>query len=335
MTSRHPGESRGPGLDTGFRRYDRGSVLIVSLWMVTILTLLALAFVHRTGVELRLTAYQWDEMRLLQGAEDALFVSRREFRRRQGAAPFGALNQAWSQAPGVFKDHPVPGGGFTVSHRAGEETLYGLEDEAGRINVNTAPPDVLERLFGGAAPAVLDWRDADDERRPGGAEKSDYGSGAPRNGPFQSVEELLLVKGVTPSLYRQVQDLVTVDGNGQVNLNTASPAALAALGLGESLAVKIAAFRRGPDGKEGTGDDGVFSTADGAPGLLAKSQALSTGEAASLSGALGRGLLTARAGALRLNVLARLEDGRSSRAFTIVVPAGAPVGVVLHWREGA
>ena len=54
------------------------------------------------------------------------------------------------------------------------------------------------------ADAILDWIDEDEESRPYGAE-ADYYNGlvtsySPSNGPLQSVEELLLVRGVTPTL---------------------------------------------------------------------------------------------------------------------------------------
>ena len=54
------------------------------------------------------------------------------------------------------------------------------------------------------AEAILDWIDEDDDPRPLGAESEYYTAlptpYEPRNGPLQSVEELLLVRGVTPTL---------------------------------------------------------------------------------------------------------------------------------------
>ena len=54
------------------------------------------------------------------------------------------------------------------------------------------------------ADAILDWIDADDNPRPNGAE-SQYYLGlplpyVPRNGPPVTIDELLLVRGVTPEL---------------------------------------------------------------------------------------------------------------------------------------
>ena len=55
------------------------------------------------------------------------------------------------------------------------------------------------------ADAILDWLDEDEEPRAYGAEFSDYYSQLqpaykPANGPIQSIEQLLLVRGVTPQL---------------------------------------------------------------------------------------------------------------------------------------
>ncbi|ADB18326.1 hypothetical protein Psta_3667 [Pirellula staleyi DSM 6068] len=94
---------------------------------------------------------------------------------------------------------------------------YGLEDESTRLNLNTllaleaqsegSGKNLLMALPGmteDVADAILDWIDEDDEARDLGAE-IDYYSGlspayACKNGPLETVEELLLVRGVTPAL---------------------------------------------------------------------------------------------------------------------------------------
>ena len=94
---------------------------------------------------------------------------------------------------------------------------YGLENESSRINLNSLLLAELQTENGGrdllmglpgmtedVADAIMDWIDDDDEVRDFGAEL-DYYSGldppyAPRNGMMETVEELLLVRGVTPDL---------------------------------------------------------------------------------------------------------------------------------------
>lgn len=115
---------------------------------------------------------------------------------------------------------------------------FGLENLSGRLNLNTllsmeqsgadtgeeeempvgtssgatataamSARDVLMQLPGmdeQIADCILDWMDADDEPREFGAEVDTYSSldppYAPKNGPLDTIEELLLVQGVTPSL---------------------------------------------------------------------------------------------------------------------------------------
>jgi hypothetical protein len=99
---------------------------------------------------------------------------------------------------------------------------FGLEDESARINLNvllkleeqalalgqeTLIRDLMMTLPGmtvDIADAILDWMDEDDETREYGAE-ADYYAGltpayAPKNGLLETVEELLLVRDVTPQL---------------------------------------------------------------------------------------------------------------------------------------
>lgn len=93
---------------------------------------------------------------------------------------------------------------------------FGLEDESTRLNLATllagsneekAQRDRLMKLPGmteEVADSILDWIDTDEDEREFGAESSYY-SGltppySPKNGVPTNVEELLLVRGVTPSL---------------------------------------------------------------------------------------------------------------------------------------
>lgn len=141
---------------------------------------------------------------------------------------------------------------------------YRITDEEARINLNTSPPDRIDRLLQTLGvdkierdvvlDSLQDWRDANDEHRLNGAE-SDYYLALPvpyraRNGNLEAVAELLQIKGVTRSLYegregrRGLADLVTVKSPGQVNINTASPDVLRAIGLSDAEIIEIVQSRR-------------------------------------------------------------------------------------------
>jgi len=129
---------------------------------------------------------------------------------------------------------------------------YRITDEEARLNVNNSPPDRIDRLLrtlgldkevrDTIGDSIQDWRDPNEAHRLNGAESDDYYLKLPvpyraHNANLESVAELLQIKGVTPAIYNGTKDrpglagLVTVRGSGSVNMNTAGPGALAALGL--------------------------------------------------------------------------------------------------------
>ncbi len=84
---------------------------------------------------------------------------------------------------------------------------FGITDESGRMNLNSANMDMLLKLpdmTAELAAAIIDWRDSDSEVTPGGAESEYYLLQNPpyqaKNGPFETIDELLLVRDVTPEL---------------------------------------------------------------------------------------------------------------------------------------
>ena len=108
--------------------------------------------------------------------------------------------------------------------------------------------------------ALIDWIDADDTERDHGAEGGYYLSKSPpyeiRNAPLIYQEELLLIRGMTKELfygnkeYLALGKFLTVAGrSGKININTAPPELLIALGenISEESANDMVAFRQEED----------------------------------------------------------------------------------------
>ncbi len=131
---------------------------------------------------------------------------------------------------------------------------YGVEDESARINLNTilmadsAATDGARTLLMGlpgmtedVADAILDWIDTDDELRDQGAELSYYaglGYGC-KNGPLDTIEELLLVRGVTPDLLFGAD----FNRNGLIDANEANnPSLSSATGLSSEVDLGWASY---------------------------------------------------------------------------------------------
>ncbi len=91
---------------------------------------------------------------------------------------------------------------------------YGITDESSKLNINDATPNQLALLLRQFADeetnvselvdALIDWRDADETPRPFGAETEYYARLEPpyrvKNAPFDTVEEILLVRGFSGTL---------------------------------------------------------------------------------------------------------------------------------------
>jgi type II secretory pathway component PulK len=156
-----------------------------------------------------------------------------------------------------------------VSLGAGQFS-YRITDEEARLNLNTSPPDRVDRLLQALGVSKIDrdvvndslqdWRDPNEEHRANGAESDDYYLKLPvpyraRNANLESITELLQIHGVleTPAIFwgtperPGLADVVTVvktQPQGQVNLNTASTCAMQALGLSDAKISEVMQSRR-------------------------------------------------------------------------------------------
>ena len=194
---------------------------------------------------------------------------------------FDGTGEIWFNDEYKFRGQSFGEGEFTISNETYDwasgqmKVRYGVIDENKKINLNTADKNMLKALFEVAAKleegaarefadVIMDWRDTDSNRRPFGAEKYDYMAGENSyecpDAPFQSIEELQLLKGMTPEIYELIAPYVTVFGDGQINLNTASPVVLSTMGISEQAVNYIYAARIGGDSVEGTEDDTLYNS---------------------------------------------------------------------------
>ncbi|HEV8307656.1 MAG TPA: hypothetical protein VGW35_08295 [Methylomirabilota bacterium] len=130
---------------------------------------------------------------------------------------------------------------------------YRISDEEARLNLNRASPDILHRLLTELGverqirdvivDSILDWRDPNEEHRLNGAE-SEYYLALPvpyrsKNADFDTVDELLQVRGVTPEIFYGrpespgLREYLTVAGTGAININTASDVVLRTMGFAQ------------------------------------------------------------------------------------------------------
>ena len=135
----------------------------------------------------------------------------------------------WYEDSISFERIDLATGEFSVIAPARENTprvpRYGLLDLNSRLNVNTAAENQLSaipQIDPSIVDAIVDWRDGDENTRPGGAERGHYQRlDFPyeiRNGPLQTHTEMLLIKGIDRDVFYRED----TNGNGVIDEDEAA-----------------------------------------------------------------------------------------------------------------
>lgn len=205
------------------RRAQRGAALLIVLWTALLLSALMAGALASARIEAKITAARVEKFKARQALESALDLA------------------AWKVAVGeydgdesvIFEDFVL--NGYSV------KAEFSLEQE--KIDLNLSSEETWRDFFraarvaperaGKLAARIADWRDADDDARPNGAEAKDYLQAEGKkigNRPFASVGELKLVLGMTPDLYACIAPAVSIFASGAAP----SPRALALVGADTS-----------------------------------------------------------------------------------------------------
>ncbi|NOX43717.1 MAG: type II secretion system minor pseudopilin GspK [Gammaproteobacteria bacterium] len=226
---------------------EKGVALITALLVVALVTVTVVAMVTRQQLDIRRTSniLQRDQAYVftLGGEAFATQVLKKD---PQGIDHRGE-DWAIKLPPFPFKDGVL---------------IFSLDDLSGRFNINNLvdadgvvspwdvrrlrqmieiiqdlpdqPDEFKQVLPSDLVNAMVDWIDEDGDVRSGGAEDGDYLDGElpyrTANQLMASPSELLLVKGVTPLIYKILLPYVaTLPGRTKINVNTAKEELLQAL----------------------------------------------------------------------------------------------------------
>ena len=332
-------------IQTPLKNRRRALALIVVVYVLAALGTLAFALAFRSSIGLYQAQLLVDR---IQQDELALAACTRACRLLAMDDPnVDSHDDIWAGWRAL--EMPPDSGNTRVSG----QVWWRLVDESGRINVNLAPSDVLSRIEGldqAAVASMLDWIDEDDIANPDGAEKDYYANLSPghacRNGPLESLEELAFIKGITADMYfgtRQpealddlndlaleqpnalreeestagLNELLTVYGNGKINLNTALPDVLRALPFLSETAVGEILSRQKPRARK-------FATAAD----------IETNDAFSLTDKIVL-LQVAKFNSnhFQLQVRSRSEGMSSICEYTAIIERDGPAVRVLNWQR--
>jgi type II secretory pathway component PulK/phosphotransferase system HPr-like phosphotransfer protein len=172
-----------------------GVALIVVLWVLVILSMVVLSFAAAVGVHTRASTNIGRKSMAYLSAMAG--IDRVILDLENDENGYDGLDELWPYVDSHNDELLQAPAAYQIS----------VIDECSKLDINTATPEALLALPGMTeelVDAIIDWRDEDDEPRPMGAEEEYYQALAPpyhcANQPFQTVEELLLVKGMTREL---------------------------------------------------------------------------------------------------------------------------------------
>ncbi len=261
---------------------NQGSVLILTLWVIFMLAMLAVAV--GAHIEGRLALARRIEQRTVGYCAARVGVERGLARLLQETNGWDGLTEPWADSATEFSNGVSGAGVFSLFYAiersdGGSNLVYGVRDEQSKFDINQRrkePIVALLEVAGGLSheAAIRAGEEIDAARTPAADKSPSIGAKTGwidshiEPGPFKSIYELRWIKGVTPEIFENIKEHITVSGGFRVNLNTADAVVLQSLGMlsggaggkaAQSLTRKILQFReRG----------GIFKTYQGA-GLVA------------------------------------------------------------------
>ncbi len=308
---------------------ERGFALIVVMLVLALLAVVVTEFAFSARLEASMVRSYRDGVQARHLAEAGVQQAIREILSQSQITALDEQGQVvfYRALPGQTTPVRLPALPRTHVGLGPGEFSYRISDEAARLSLNGVGPDRLGRLLVALEvdrpqrdiimDSLQDWRDANELHRTNGAE-SDFYLRLPvpyraRNGNLQDVSELLQIRGVTRELYGGVEggpglaDLVTALAVTSVNLNTAPPLVLKALGLSDAEIAEVVRTR-------------VRAPYPSVPGRFA-GRGFTVGSSSFRIEAEG-----VVAGVARGRVVAVVQRGRQSRALAVSI---------VSWRPGA
>jgi general secretion pathway protein K len=205
---------------------QRGVALLLVLWACTLLAILLGGYAALARTEALQARYEFAQAQAHYDAEA------------------GLMQAVYSLQDPIARQRWIGDGRTYTFHYDKAVIAISAIDEGGKVDINAASPEVLQGLFHavGMNPAkaqtladhVVDWRNPAGQPGQASSQDSAYQAAGrhygPRHGPFATIEELQMVLGMTPAIYKQVAPVITIwAGAGSPDPNTAPPLALAAI----------------------------------------------------------------------------------------------------------
>jgi type II secretory pathway component PulK len=188
-------------------QWRRGAALIAVLWIVAVMGSITMVLTRQARLSLKINRNVTETTQAELLAEACIHRAMAALVQDLQETTSDNKNEDWYDSKALFGDVILGKGVYRAAHPNLEQEntiAYGLTDECGKLNLNTATREMLLQLPNAEetiVDAILDWRDEDSDPRQFGAEDEYYQSlpepYLAKNNLFDTLEELLLVKDMT------------------------------------------------------------------------------------------------------------------------------------------
>lgn len=253
-------------------------MLVVTLWLIVVLAVGAVALSGYLSTETRLMRYHIANAQARAWAESGVFLALERLAAdaqhperllpggAQTATTYDWLGDEWAS----FPEHVDDPGTWAVRlptqpephvNLSGQLTIR-IVDEERKLDINPlkmkTPPADVQQVFQTLLTTtpetvnlIVDYLDDDSNQTlPGGIEHTDSPAYTAKNAAMSSLAELEGIPNLPtdPAFWNTLRDEVTVAPVKKLNINTVSPALLGALGLTPAVVVAIDTYRHEADG---------------------------------------------------------------------------------------
>jgi len=281
------------------RTASRGAVLVTVLWFITILAVFGMGLGKVSWSVYRFAKWRMTNLAGKYAVNAIVLMSK--FDRMEDLTPgFDYLGELASEE--IYESGTV-------------KIVYSLIDEERKININKVSSAILKNLPSmdlDKAVAVVN-----SELR-----------------PFSLKEEIVAVKEIDEEDYDAFKSLITIFGNGQVNVNTASEEILELIGMDSGLIEQIMEYRLGEDGELYTEDDGYFESTGTIVENLNQIGSVSLSEEQDLNALVGKNLLCVGASSYEIKADVYVND-KLADSYSVIIgkDSGGEKYTILEWRK--
>ena len=281
------------------RTASRGAVLVTVLWFITILAVFGMGLGKVSWSVYRFARWRMTNLAGKYAVNAIVLMSK--FDRMEDLTPgFDYLGELASEE--IYESGTV-------------KIVYSLIDEERKININKVSSAILKNLPSmdlDKAVAVVN-----SELR-----------------PFSLKEEIAAVKEIDEEDYDAFKSLITIFGNGQVNVNTAGEEILELIGMDSGLIEQIMEYRLGEDGELYTEDDGYFESTGTIVENLNQIGSVSLSEEQDLNALVSKNLLGVGASSYEIKADVYVND-KLADSYSVIIgkDAGGEKYTILEWRK--